>query len=99
MQEHDPILPQVKAWRARAAREPESFWAQAAEGLEWFAPWKTVFRWEGPRFSWFEGGITNLAANALDRHVRRGQGGRAALVFSTRPEKSEPLPMPGCSTW
>jgi len=81
MQEHDPILPQVKAWRARAAREPESFWAQAAEGLEWFAPWKTVFRWEGPRFSWFEGGITNLAANALDRHVRRGQGGRAALVF------------------
>ena len=33
-----------------------------------------------PTFRWFEGGLTNLAWNALDHHVAGGRGGHAALV-------------------
>ena len=34
-----------------------------------------------PTFRWFVGAETNLAYNALDRHVAAGRGGHAALVY------------------
>jgi len=73
-----------------AMDDPEAFWAVAAEMLPWFQKWDSVLEWtpqrpdeRGRYFNWFVGGRTNLAYNCLDRHVERGWGGHAALVYAT----------------
>src|SRR5438105_4971674 len=66
-----------------AAEDPEGFWARAASELPWFRGWDTVFDWRPPTFEWFLGARTNLSHNCLDRHVARGWGGHAALVYET----------------
>ncbi|TMC55002.1 MAG: acetyl-CoA synthetase, partial [Chloroflexi bacterium] len=77
----DLINPLVQRWREDAARDPDAFWAKAAEALPWFRRWESVFQWDYPTFKWFVGGQTNIAYNALDRHVANGKGGHAALVY------------------
>jgi len=52
----------------RAAKDPEAFWAEQAERLAWFAPWKTVMTWTPPWVRWFEGGTLNATVSCLDRH-------------------------------
>ncbi len=76
------IPPQVKALVEAARADPEGFWARAARALPWARTWDRVYRRDGASFRWFEGGITNLCANALDRHVESGRAGRAALVYA-----------------
>lgn len=78
------VNPIVQRWRREASEDPESFWAAAAEQLPWFKPWSQVLEWpskvDGPAFRWFVGGETNIAYNAVDRHLKDGRGGVAALV-------------------
>ena len=81
------VNPRVASFCRAAASDPDAFWARAAERLSWRRPWERVFDWDpqqpderGRYFRWFEGGVTNLAWNCVDRHVERGQGGRAALI-------------------
>ena len=76
----DLINPVVRRVLDDAARDPDSFWARAAGDLHWSRPWHRVFEPDPPSFRWFTGGETNLAYNALDRHVAAGHGGQAALV-------------------
>ncbi len=72
--------PAVEEWLAAAAADPEAFWGRAAEALPWFRRWDRVFESDPPSFRWFVGGRTNLAHNALDRHVADGDGERLALI-------------------
>ncbi len=54
----------------KAARNPEKFWAEAAQDLEWFKPWDKIFDdSKKPFFKWFVGAKCNLTYNALDRHI------------------------------
>jgi len=78
-----PINPTVRRWRQDAAEDPDQFWGRAAEQLGWFRTWDHVFEWNYPTFRWFSGAQTNLSYNALDRHVKRGWGGHAALIYLT----------------
>ena len=70
----------VQAWLDAAAAQPEAHWSAAADRLPWFRRWERVLDWQPPTFRWFIGGRTNLAWNALDRHVEAGDGDRPALV-------------------
>lgn len=79
----DPINPVVRRWQQDAARDPEGFWARAADALPWFRKWDRAFTWTPPTFRWFEGATTNLSYNCLDHHVARSWGGHAALVAET----------------
>jgi acetyl-CoA synthetase len=81
------IDPRVASFRLDSLADQDGFWAAAAGKLPWRRPWETVFDWDPERpdergryFRWFQGGVTNLAWNCLDRHVERGEAGRAALV-------------------
>ncbi len=81
------ISPKVRALVDAAKEDPDGFWAKAAEALPWRRRWERVLDWDaekpderGRYFRWFVGGVTNLAFNAVDRHVEAGKGGRAALV-------------------
>ena len=75
------VNPIVNRWIEDARRDPDAFWANAAQALPWFKPWTKVFDWTPPTFKWFVGAETNLGFNAVDRHVEAGNGGRAALVY------------------
>ena len=61
--------------------DSEAFWLKAAERLDWTRPPERAFELrERSSFTWFAGGRTNLAVNALDRHVAAGRGDTTALI-------------------
>ncbi|MFI6483397.1 propionyl-CoA synthetase [Nonomuraea sp. NPDC050663] len=57
----------------RSLDDPDGFWREAAEGIDWHTPFETVF--DGSR--WFAGGELNTCHNALDRH----DPDRTALIY------------------
>src|SRR5262245_3262161 len=75
------VTPLVRQWIEEGLTHPDDFWARAARELPWFRPWDQVFEWNFPTFRWFVGGETNLAFNALDRHVINRRGDHTALVY------------------
>jgi propionyl-CoA synthetase len=67
-------------WR----RDPERFWAEAAEAINWERKWDRVLDdMRVPFYRWFAGGVLNTCFNALDVHVERGRGERAALIYDS----------------
>ena len=71
---------------AKAAADPESFWAGLAEGLDWDKKWDTVLDWSGAPFAkWFIGGKLNVSYNCIDRHVKNGRRNKAAIVWEGEP--------------
>jgi len=68
----------------RSLNEPEIFWAEAAEGIDWIRSCDRVLDDSGsPIYRWFVGGELNTCYNALDRHVEAGRGKDAALIFDS----------------
>ncbi len=70
---------------ARAAADPEAFWADIARQLHWFEPWNKVLEWDVPWAKWFVGGKINLSYNCLDRHVQTWRKNKAALIWESEP--------------
>jgi acetyl-CoA synthetase len=70
---------------ARAAADPEAFWADIARELHWFKPWDKVLEWDAPWAKWFLGGQINLSYNCLDRHVQTWRKNKAAIIWESEP--------------
>jgi acetyl-CoA synthetase len=70
---------------ARAAADPETFWAGFARELEWSSPWTRVLEWTSPHAKWFVGGKLNASVNCLDRHVRGPRRNKAAFIWEGEP--------------
>jgi acetyl-CoA synthetase len=71
----------------RAASDPEAFWAEAAERLDWDTKWDRVVDWDNPPFAkWYVGGKLNAAYNCVDRHVEAGKGDKVAFHWVGEPE-------------
>ena len=69
---------------ARSLAEPEAFWAEAAEGIDWEKRWDRVLDdSRSPFCRWFVGAEVNTCHNALDRHVAAGRGDRTALIYDS----------------
>ena len=69
---------------ARSINDPEGFWGEAAQALDWFEPAARVLdRDAEPTPRWFAGGEFNTCHNALDRHVDEGRGGQPALIYDS----------------
>ncbi len=66
---------------ARAAKDPEKFWAEYASSFEWSRPWERVLEWDGVHHKWFTGAKTNITINALDRHANSERRNRAAFIW------------------
>jgi acetyl-CoA synthetase len=65
----------------RSLDDAEAFWLDAARRLDWTRPPDRALELrEPPTFAWYPGGRTNLASNALDRHVAAGRGDATALI-------------------
>jgi len=64
-----------------ALDDPEEFWGETAGELHWFKKWDKVLEWNPPDFTWFKGGLTNLAYNCLDVNIQKGKGNRPAIIW------------------
>jgi acetyl-CoA synthetase len=82
---HVASLADYEALYARAARDPEGFWAERASDLVWAEPWGQVMDWKLPDAKWFVGGKLNLSVSCLDRHVATWRKNKAAIVFEGEP--------------
>jgi len=64
--------------------DPEAFWLQAAEAIDWHvAPARALDAAAPPFYRWFPDGELNVCHNAVDRHVEAGRGDQAALVYDS----------------
>ncbi len=73
-----------KELHKRSLNDKESFWAEAAEAIDWTKKWDRVLDDSDPPFyRWFAGGALNTCYNALDRHVAAGHGDRLALIYDS----------------
>jgi acetyl-CoA synthetase len=70
--------------RESGARDPQAYWAQAADHLHWFKKWDSVLSWDPPEAQWFLGGKLNASYNCLDRHLKT-QGLKTALIWEGEP--------------
>ncbi len=66
--------------------QPEAFWAEAAAELHWFRKWDRVLNDDNaPFYKWFEGGLTNISYNCLDRHLDGWRKNKAAIIWEGEP--------------
>jgi propionyl-CoA synthetase len=65
-------------------RDPEAFWAHAAEEISWTKRWDRVIDADrAPFVKWFPGAVLNTCYNAVDRHVERGRGKQRAVIYDS----------------
>ena len=69
----------------KSIEDPETFWANEAKNLKWFANYKKVLEWNAPDAKWFVGGKINACYNCVDRHVQDGFGDQVAIVWEGEP--------------
>ena len=61
-------------WYKQSVKDPEKFWGKHGKRIDWFKPYKKV---KNTNFSgkvdikWFEDGVTNVAYNCIDRHLKK----------------------------
>jgi propionyl-CoA synthetase len=69
---------------ARWQRDPQGFWGEAAQAIDWIEPPKQVFDpGAGVYGRWFASGVCNTCWNAVDRHVMQGRGEQAAIIYDS----------------
>jgi len=63
--------------------DPEIFWAEVAQRLDWIQPWSQVrkFDFVSGEIEWFRGGKLNASYNCIDRHVKSGHGNETAIIW------------------
>jgi len=68
----------------RSLRDPQGFWATAAEAVHWDRGWDQVLdESRAPLYRWFTGGMLNTCYNALDVHIERGRAKQRALIYDS----------------
>ncbi|MEP4035748.1 propionate-CoA ligase PrpE [Pseudophaeobacter sp.] len=67
-------------WKA----DPEAFWMQAAEAIDWVeAPTKALTDKGEGLYEWFADTKVNTCYNAVDRHVEAGRGEQTAIIYDS----------------
>ena len=78
------VVPIFDETYRRSIEDPEGFWGELAEAMQWTRRWDRVLdRSRSPSTHWFPGARTNSCWNALDRHVDAGHGAQRALVWDS----------------
>ena len=69
---------------AASLEDPESFWAQQGERLDWITPFKkvknTTFEHASVSIKWYEDGELNVSTNCIDRHLE-SRGDQTAIIW------------------
>ena len=80
---HIPNMNAYQEMYDKSVKDPDGFWAEQAERLDWIKKWDTVSNndFTKAKISWFEGGKLNVSYNCLDRHIKAGFGDQTALIW------------------
>lgn len=69
-----------REWQAN----PEQFWMEAAEKIDWVKkPSSAINEENAPLYEWFTDGIVNTCYNAVDRHVKIGRSDQVAIIYDS----------------
>ncbi|MCV2866937.1 propionate-CoA ligase PrpE [Defluviimonas sp. WL0075] len=69
---------------ARWKSDPEAFWMEAAEAIDWVEkPSRALSAERAPLYEWFTDAKVNTCWNAVDRHVEAGRGDQLAVIHDS----------------
>ena len=76
-------LEEYKRIYQRSLDEPEGFWGEAAQQLDWYKKWDNVLvaDFQEAKHEWFVGGKLNVSYNCLDRNLKDWRKNKAALIW------------------
>ena len=84
MSREQSLLEQYRQTHARSLAEPEAFWREQAQRIEWFEQPQSILSEDASGVQrWYAGGKLNTAWLALDRHVEAGRGDEIALIYDS----------------
>jgi len=68
----------------RSVEKPDKFWGKEGKRLDWIKPYTRVkdtsFAYPDVSIRWFEDGTLNVAANCIDRHLKK-RGKQVAIIW------------------
>ncbi|WP_336278578.1 acetate--CoA ligase [Bartonella sp. CB175] len=70
-------------WYQESIDDPEAFWAKHGQRITWFKPYtkaKNASFNNNVSIRWYEDGVTNVAYNCIDRHLKN-HGDHIALIW------------------
>ncbi|HEX3945341.1 MAG TPA: acetate--CoA ligase [Rhizomicrobium sp.] len=103
----DTLIPVASEWReralidratyeemyARSVRDPEGFWQEQAQRIDWIGPFTKVknVSWDPDNLfiKWFEDGILNVSANCIDRHLQK-RAKQTAIIWEPDDPNEQP---------
>jgi acetyl-CoA synthetase len=76
-------LDEYKKIYQKSISDPEGFWGELAEQLDWYKKWDKVLvaDFKNAKHEWFVGGKLNVCYNCLDRHLTTWRKNKAALIW------------------
>ncbi len=72
----------------RSIDDPEGFWGEMAQQLDWYKKWNKVLveDFAKAKHAWFVGGKINVSYNCIDRHCKTARRNKAAIIWQGEPE-------------
>jgi len=72
----------------KSIEDPEKFWGELAEQLDWYKKWDKVLveDFANAKHEWFVGGKLNVCYNCIDRHLKTWRKNKAAIIWEGEPE-------------
>jgi acetyl-CoA synthetase len=76
-------LAEYKKIYQRSIDDPEGFWGELANQLDWYKSWDKVLveDFKEAKHQWFVGGKLNVCYNCIDRHLKTWRKNKAALIW------------------
>ena len=88
---HIKSFDEYKKMYERSIKDPDGFWGEQAQNLDWFKKWDKVLDYsfgDNLYIKWFQGGKINVTVNCLDRHLKTARKNKAALLWEGEPGDS-----------
>ena len=68
----------------RSIKDAKGFWSEVANDVFWYKkPTKILNSDKPPFYKWFQDGVTNTCYNAVDLHVKNGNGKKIAIIYDS----------------
>ena len=68
----------------KSIKDAKGFWAEVANDVFWYKkPTKILNSDNPPFYKWFQDGTTNTCYNAVDLHVKNGNGEKIAIIYDS----------------
>ncbi len=82
-------LEEYRALYNWSIKNPEEFWGQVADQLDWYKKWDKFLEYnfdDKPEVRFFVGGKINVSYNCLDRHLKTWRKNKAAIIWQGEPD-------------